>query len=175
MHGSIFFWGFVVMALFVVGSICGVIALGKIHRLVKDLQNLRNQLSALEHDLRKQATNLPIAEEEIAPPPWTPPPESVEKWAAAPAEKAAEGSDFPPPPSAKEEILSPPPSPPLPPRSPSQSLEMKLGTKWLNWVGIVMLLVGVGFFLKYAYDNAWIGPKGRLAIGAILGLPDERD
>ena len=61
------------------------------------------------------------------------------------------------------------PSPP-PPKTPSQSLEMKLGTKWLNWVGIVMLLVGIGFFLKYAYDNAWIGPKGRLAIGAILGI-----
>ncbi len=47
---------------------------------------------------------------------------------------------------------------------------MKLGTKWLNWVGIVMLLVGMGFFLKYAYDNAWIGPKGRLAIGTLLGI-----
>jgi uncharacterized membrane protein len=47
---------------------------------------------------------------------------------------------------------------------------MKLGTKWLNWVGIVMLLVGIGFFLKYAYDNAWIGPKGRLAIGTLLGI-----
>jgi uncharacterized membrane protein len=33
-----------------------------------------------------------------------------------------------------------------------------------------MLLVGIGFFLKYAYDNAWIGPKGRLAIGVILGI-----
>ena len=33
-----------------------------------------------------------------------------------------------------------------------------------------MLLVGIGFFLKYAYDNAWIGPKGRLAIGVIFGI-----
>ena len=47
---------------------------------------------------------------------------------------------------------------------------MKLGTKWLNWVGIVMSLAGIGFFLKYAYDNAWIGPKGRLAIGVLLGI-----
>jgi uncharacterized membrane protein len=47
---------------------------------------------------------------------------------------------------------------------------MKVGTKWLSWVGIVMLLIGIGFFLKYAYDNAWIGPTGRLAIGTIFGL-----
>lgn len=38
----------------------------------------------------------------------------------------------------------------------------------------LILLVGVGFFLKYAYDNQWIGPAGRTAIiylagGAALG------
>ena len=48
-----FFLGFIVLALVIVGSICGIVALARIQRLVKDLQNLRNQLRALEHDLRK--------------------------------------------------------------------------------------------------------------------------
>jgi uncharacterized membrane protein len=166
MDGSIFFLGFVLVALFIVGSICGVVALVKIQRLVRDLQNLKNQLSVLEHDLRQQDRGFPIAEEEIGAPLWVPPSKLIEPSVATPEQKTTETPSVPTPPPRKEE---PRPSP-LPPRPSSQSLEMKLGTTWLNWVGIVMLLVGVGLFLKYAYDNAWIGPKGRLAIGAILGM-----
>ncbi|HET6373765.1 MAG TPA: DUF2339 domain-containing protein [Candidatus Polarisedimenticolia bacterium] len=49
-------------------------------------------------------------------------------------------------------------------------LEYRIGVRWFNVAGIVTLLFGVAFFLKYAYDNAWIGPKGRVAIGIAAGL-----
>jgi len=49
------------------------------------------------------------------------------------------------------------------------AFEIIAGTKWLNWAGIVLVTIGVLFFLKFAYDNQWIGPRGRIAIGAILG------
>jgi uncharacterized membrane protein len=42
--------------------------------------------------------------------------------------------------------------------------------RWLGWVGAVMLLLGVAFFLKYAFDNDWVGPTGQVAIGIIAGL-----
>lgn len=48
--------------------------------------------------------------------------------------------------------------------------ELQLGTRWLNWAGAVLLLFGVAYFLKYAYDNGWIGPQGRLAIGTFAGV-----
>ena len=33
-----------------------------------------------------------------------------------------------------------------------------------------MALIGaMTFFLKYAFDNNWIGPRGRVAIGIVLG------
>jgi uncharacterized membrane protein len=49
------------------------------------------------------------------------------------------------------------------------SLEVRIGAKWLNWVGVVLVVVGAMFFLKYAYDTNWIGPAGRIAIAAIAG------
>lgn len=50
------------------------------------------------------------------------------------------------------------------------SIETKIGAKYLNWIGVITLVFGVGFFLKYAFDNEWVGPTGRVMIGIFLGL-----
>jgi uncharacterized membrane protein len=97
-----------------------------------------------------------------------------------------------PPPSGK--ILEPPSEPfvfrPLPaapaplPRTSVQpsplshsgttrgdsDLEKKIGQYWLNRIGIVAMLIGVSYFLKYAFDNNWVGPGGRIAIGLLVGI-----
>ncbi len=49
-------------------------------------------------------------------------------------------------------------------------LEKKIGQYWLNRIGIVAMLIGVSYFIKYAFDNNWIGPGGRIAIGLLLGI-----
>ena len=49
-------------------------------------------------------------------------------------------------------------------------LEKKIGQYWLNRVGIVAILIGVSYFLKYAFENDWIGPGGRIAIGLLAGI-----
>jgi len=49
-------------------------------------------------------------------------------------------------------------------------LEGSFGARGLNRVGVLILIVGIGFFLKYAFENAWIGPTGRVAVGLVLGL-----
>jgi uncharacterized membrane protein len=36
-------------------------------------------------------------------------------------------------------------------------------------VGILAVLIGVAWFLKLAFDNHWIGPMGRIAIGLLAG------
>jgi len=46
----------------------------------------------------------------------------------------------------------------------------RIGTEWILIAGVIAVFVGVGFFLKYAYDNEWIGPLGRVVIAAIGGL-----
>ena len=42
--------------------------------------------------------------------------------------------------------------------------------KILGRIGIAAVLIGVAFFLKYAFDNNWIGPAGRVMIGIFVGI-----
>jgi uncharacterized membrane protein len=49
-------------------------------------------------------------------------------------------------------------------------LEKKIGQYWLNRIGIVAMLIGVSYFLKYAFDNNWVGPGGRISIGLLVGI-----
>jgi uncharacterized membrane protein len=50
------------------------------------------------------------------------------------------------------------------------TLESRIGSQWLNRVGIVALLVGAAWFLKYAVDQRWLGPGARVAVGLACGL-----
>ena len=44
-------------------------------------------------------------------------------------------------------------------------LESRIGGSWLNRAGGVAILFGVSYFLKYAFENAWIGPRARVILG----------
>src|ERR1700674_2454928 len=48
--------------------------------------------------------------------------------------------------------------------------EKRIGEYWLNRIGIIAMLIGVSYFLKYAFDNNWIGASGRIAIGLLAGI-----
>jgi uncharacterized membrane protein len=50
-----------------------------------------------------------------------------------------------------------------------RSLESRVGSQWFNRIGIIALLVGVAWFLKFAFDNHWVGPAGRVLIGLLSG------
>ena len=52
----------------------------------------------------------------------------------------------------------------------SADLESRIGSHWLNRIGIAAVLIGVSYFLKFAFDNNWIGPAGRVAIGLLAGI-----
>jgi len=49
-------------------------------------------------------------------------------------------------------------------------LESRIGSHWLNRIGIAAVLIGVSYFLKFAFDNNWIGPTGRVVIGLLAGV-----
>ncbi len=49
------------------------------------------------------------------------------------------------------------------------SLENRIASQWFNRIGILAVLIGVAWFLKLAFDNHWIGPMGRVAIGLAAG------
>ncbi len=48
--------------------------------------------------------------------------------------------------------------------------EWLLGGNWLARIGILALIFGVGFFLKLAFDNDWIGETGRVVLGFAAGV-----
>ena len=52
----------------------------------------------------------------------------------------------------------------------SWNWEWLFGGNWLARIGVLALIIGVGFFLKLAFDNDWIGETGRVALGLLGGV-----
>jgi uncharacterized membrane protein len=49
-------------------------------------------------------------------------------------------------------------------------LESIIGRRWLGWAAVALILFAAAFFLKYAFDNRWIGELGRVTIGVAAGI-----
>jgi len=59
---------------------------------------------------------------------------------------------------------------PDPPHAPAEeSLENRIGGRWLLNIGIAAIVIGVAYFEKWAIDNHWIGETARVIQGALLG------
>ncbi|NOY29315.1 MAG: DUF2339 domain-containing protein [Planctomycetes bacterium] len=50
------------------------------------------------------------------------------------------------------------------------SLEYAVASQWLLRIGVLILVVGVGFFLKYSIERGLLGPQARVALSTITGL-----
>lgn len=79
------------------------------------------------------------------------------------------------PPSALSQNLSTPtptntPNPIPQTIAPTQPKTSMSQGQLLGKIGIIAILLGVSFFLKYAFDNNLIGEAGRVIIGLIAGL-----
>jgi uncharacterized membrane protein len=89
-----------------------------------------------------------------------------------PTASSSAPSDAPPPaPPPISRPVSLPPSftpPPRPPRTRAE-WEALIGGQWLNRIGALALIIGVGFFLKYAFENNWFTPAMRVLIGFAIG------
>ena len=95
----------------------------------------------------------------------------LESPAAPDVTPVAETAPAPPPPGPPAVDLAPPgeaPGPSAPHRG--LDLEQRIGARWATWVGIVAILFGVALFLKWAFDNAFLGPGARVALGLVAGL-----
>lgn len=75
-----------------------------------------------------------------------------------------------PPPPAPQRVEPGPPASTISPAANALGLETRIGSHWLNRIGIAAVLIGVSYFLKFAFENNWIGPTGRIAIGLISGI-----
>ena len=48
-------------------------------------------------------------------------------------------------------------------------LETRIGKRWILYVGVVMVVIGVGLFIRYAFVNQWITEPLRVGIGVVIG------
>ena len=82
-------------------------------------------------------------------------------------------------PEVKQAVPASVPKPPVPakpakPKKPSfmernPDLEKFIGENLINKIGIAILVIGIGFFVKFAIDQNWINEIGRVAIGIGCG------
>ena len=116
--------------------------------IYQELSALRDELESL----RRQMSGLTLGSS----PQWT-----------APRQEPTQESGVPP------ETPKPPPLPVGPAGqagSPKPSAELALGQKWFLGIGVLVLIVGIGFFLKYAFDQEWLGPSVQIATGFFCGV-----
>ena len=52
----------------------------------------------------------------------------------------------------------------------TEGLESTIGKLWLNRIGLSAILIGVSYFIKYAFDNGLIGPSGKITLGLVAGI-----
>ena len=51
-----------------------------------------------------------------------------------------------------------------------EALESRIGSRWLLYVGVVAIVIGVSYFEKLAIDNHWVNETWRVIQGSVAGL-----
>ncbi len=181
------------LIIFIILAIYIVVQLRKIKKGISDLDQLKDGLTELQRDVRRQAkpsvTSAPLPEIVTPPPlPPTPPHEvaiSVPVILTPPMQEDSEELRLPP-------ILTKEPDVPVPAwvqsareilnriwqwilvgeeyRPQGVTMEYAVATTWLMRVGIVLLVACVGYFLKWSHDNNLIGQTTRVAMSILFGV-----
>lgn len=121
--------------------------------LAHNVQELQERIQRLEVALKAHDIILPEIAQEAKTAPQAPP-----VGPAPPPKPVAPGL---PPPVAKQ------------PRARAlhaDQIESMIGRRWLGWAAVGLILFAAAFFLKYAFENRWIGELGRVAIGVSSGV-----
>lgn len=140
-----------VVGLLMIGSILGIVSMVRTRQLERTLAALTAKVAALES---RRPRPTPAAD-------------------STAAEQPAEVAHRPP----SVEVATPAPAAlqaarkmPIRAAAARPDLESIIAGRWLNRIGIVAMMLAASFFLKYAFDNNWIGPTGRVAIGLLCGI-----
>jgi uncharacterized membrane protein len=118
-------------------------------RLQDDVRALRLRIDRLERER---------SEARVTPPPPPPPP----------PRPAVQPSALPLPPVAAPPVFAAR-AVPVPDTEP-ETLESQIGGKLLLYAGMLVLVIGLAFFLKYAFEHEWMSPPVRVALGVVIGL-----
>lgn len=123
----------------------------KIHDLKKELENSKLEVKPVEQ----------IIEEEIIEP------ENIIQNEILESQEEKTNSTSETIPEEIGQEITPPKSDP--------HKEVQIGQRLFLIVGVVLLVLGIGYFLKYSFDQNWIGPAARVALAytgamSLLGI-----
>lgn len=150
MEGLVVLFGLGFALLVVAGPIVALVALARTGRLVRELEEARERIAALERG--------PAPPRVVA----TPPSPADAPEAPRPEARRPEPPLRPVPPARS----LPPPRPPRPP----SDFATSLGPRLLVGAGALAVIVFLGNFVRYAWENDWVGPTGRVLSGAAFSL-----
>jgi uncharacterized membrane protein len=132
--------------------------------MARGIQGLETRIEQIEATLAGKAIKIPPVTLETPPaaisqPTITPPPQSTEIPAPPPA-----------PLSTPFQPTYQPTTPPISRSVQAEKIESVIGRRWIGWIAVALILFATAFFLKYAFDNRWIGELGRVTIGVFAGM-----
>jgi uncharacterized membrane protein len=141
--------------------------------LAKAIQQLDARIEKIEATLALGSVPFPKSTERPEQQPSSP----VEQPAAPPGTEPPSDATPPhmpgaPPPSF-DDSQQVSPAGVFPQQTPARQtgdIESIIGRRLVGWIAIGLILFATAFFLKYAFDNRWIGELGRVAIGVAAGL-----
>jgi uncharacterized membrane protein len=139
--------------------------LDKMGRLQEEVFRLREEIRKRAEPGRTDAVKLepraPVAPDMVVKPPVVAPPPP----AAAVRKEPAEMEPFRPIPRPVRSEA------PKVEKAAVQATDWEkfIGENLISKIGIAILVLAIGFFVKYAIDNDWIGPAGRVGVGLICG------
>jgi uncharacterized membrane protein len=141
--------------------------------LVNTLRELETRTADLEAALTAHSIDIPRTVAAPAPPSMKPPDQPVSTPSSEPSvdPELSDPRRVVPQPSAPGPAVTIPPMPAPQARAiQAERIESIIGRRWLGWAAVSLILFAVAFFLKYAFDNRWIGELGRVAIGIAAGI-----
>jgi uncharacterized membrane protein len=116
----------------------------------QEFGELMERIAAMEKKLariEKQLADLSYAETPIKPAPW-PLPSITPRSEPIPSKSTVKPEAMP---------------------TRDLNLESIIAGRWLNYIGLLLVLIATAFALKYAFDNEWIGPAARVVLGLVSG------
>ena len=133
----------------------------------RDVQVTVAQLQARVAQLEAVIAQPGAQQRPIEPPPIAP----VEKPLDVPPEPPPQYiPPTRPPISQSPTSIQPAPQPVAAQRIDTLQLESLIGRRLVGWAAVALILFAAAFFLKYAFDNRWIGELGRVSIGVTFGV-----
>ncbi len=162
-------------------AVIAIFAVVIIRGALKDVRELQERLDRVEAwlaALPRTATPPSSPRPAVQPAGAVAPPLPAEPRAAAPAAAIGLGAASADPPAAPAQVI-PPAARPAPPAAAQVAasgsgggidFEAQIAARWPVWIGAICLALAGMFLVKYAFENDWLGPAVRVALGVVFGV-----